>query len=100
MEDIKIYRIFKIWFISIASFDVVLILFIYILGNYTDQDFPSYLGNITALIALISGLAGITSVIHALVKKENKQILPGLGILFFSAVLLLFSVILAIASIY
>ena len=100
MEDVKVFKIFKIWFISLASFDVLLILFIYTLGNFTDQDIPMNLGNYTAVIAIISGVAGIVSIIHAFTKKENKQGFYGLGIMFFAAILLLFSVILAIATIY
>lgn len=100
MDELKIYKIFKIWFISLTSFDFILIAFIYILGNYTEQDFPTYLANITTVIAVISGLVGITSIIYAIVKKQSNQILIGLGILFFALVLLLFSVILAIATIF
>ena len=100
MEDKMIFNIFKIWLISLLSFDILLIFTIYILGNYTEYDLPDFLGNVTALIALVSGFAGITSVIYAITKKEKNQILIGIGIIFFSLILLLFSVVLAIATIY
>lgn len=100
MENTKVFKLFQIWFLSITSFDVLFISFLFVLGNYTDYDVPTQLVPFTIIFALISTIAGIVSIIYALTQKQPKQAIIGLGILFFSLILFLFSLIIGIASIY
>lgn len=100
MKDTEIFKVLRIWLISVGVFDVLFISFLYILGNYTEQNFPTELIPVTIIIALISAIVGVFSIIFSFIKKQPKQVFIGLGILFFAVILFFFSLIIGIATVY
>lgn len=101
MSTFDFFKAIKIWLISLFSFDVLLFLYLFILGRVSGELFLSNLVSPIAFLILISSsIVGFSSIIYSIVKKRYIFILHGLGILFASLLLLLALIIMALASIY
>jgi len=102
MKNFNYFKGMKIWLISIFSFDLLMILYLFISGRILDIDpiFPDFVTIVAGIFVGLSIIVGFASIIYAIVKKQYEYILHGIGILFCSLVLYLAMLVIALSTIY
>lgn len=102
MKEFNYFKSIKIWLISIFSFDVLMFAYLFVSGRVFEVDpfFPDLVTTFAGIVLLFSVVAGIASMIYAVVKKEYVYVLHGLGILFGSLILYFAILIIALATIF
>ena len=95
------FKVFNIWLISLGVFDLLFIIYIVIMGRFVGElNIPEIILNSILGIIVLSGVAGITSIIYSIVKKDYYKILVGVGIILSTGLLFLIAVVVAISQIY
>ncbi len=102
MKDIDYFKGIKIWMISVFSFDLLMILYLFIRGRVLEIEpvFPDLVSVIGFIVLVLSVIVGFGSIIYSIVKKQYDYIIHGIGILLASLILYLTILIIALATIF
>lgn len=102
MKQRNYFKGIKIWLISLFSFDLLLLFYLFLFGRILEMELllPNLIQVTSMIIAFLSVIVGIAAFIYSIVKKQYEYIVHAVGILFCSLLLFLGTLIIALSTIY